>query len=173
MTIDAHLTQKQLSKRGKTMQKYKQQILEPNLCSHHRKTPLLFRPHHSGCQKFRVFFSPKDELFSATWRGGGGGVGVGGVCVRARTAESTQENTLSARAGAQSEQIVSHRQRRSGFSESRKEKKKKNGGWFGACGFKKDWKQKPLWETVSAARWADSWNVIGIVQLYKAGEKWV
>lgn len=39
------------------MQKYKQQILEPNPCSHHRKTALLFRPHHSGCLKYRVFFS--------------------------------------------------------------------------------------------------------------------
>lgn len=127
------------------MQKYKQQILEPNPCSHHRKTPLLFRPHHSGCQKYRgFFFSPKDELFSATRRGRGGG-GVGGVCVRARAAESTQKNTLSARAGEQCEQIVSHRQRSSGFSQSRKEKKqKKTGDDLVPVALKKDWKQKPL-----------------------------
>lgn len=108
------------------MQKYKQQILEPNPCSHHRKTPLLFCPHHSGCQKYRVFFSlqktnyfPRREEEEEEE-----GLGWGGVCVRARTAENTQKKALLARAGAQCEQIVSHRQRSSGFSQSRKEKKK-------------------------------------------------
>lgn len=64
------------------MQKYKQQILEPNPCSHHRKTPLLFCPHHSGCQKYRVFSLSKRRIIfrdakrKRRRRGWGGGVFV-------------------------------------------------------------------------------------------------
>lgn len=142
MTIDAHLTQKHLSKRGKTMQKYKQQILEPNLCSHHRKTPLLFRPHHSGCQK-NCFFFPLQKT-NYFLRREEEEEEEGFVYERApqKAHRKTHcrpepEHNASRLFPTDKEALVSP-------SPERKKKQRKPGDDLVPVALKKDWKQKPL-----------------------------
>lgn len=76
------------------MQKYKQQILEPNPCSHHRKTPLLFRPHHSGCQKYRVFLLSKRRIIFRDAKRKRRRRGWGCLCTSARRRKHTEKSIV-------------------------------------------------------------------------------
>lgn len=131
MTIDAHSTQKPLLKNENLDEmRYLNSIFALMI-----KKEALFCLHHFRCQIYCFFSSPEDKLF---WRQGREGVGEC-LCTSVQYKKHTQKKPALC---AQRKLFPTDKEGLV-FFPSRK-RKQKNGGRFGACGFKTDWKQKPL-----------------------------
>lgn len=118
-------------------------------CASHCKKIFLFGCHHFVCQKYMF---PKAKLSSTTWQRRGGG-----VCVCALVYRKAHRKCIVG-------------QPRNNTADCFPLTKKVwflivKRGRFTACGFKRLETEAILRE--SAAHWADSRNVIGIIQLYK------